>query len=297
MPVAKIEGWASYKTTMAALTAPDLGSTHFSDHLLQQSDASQSAVGAPNISSTPIYNMLRALSTATDAYLEGREVDDIGVAVPFDIFEDQPCLSWRYDLLAEATKRAGLPRPIPSYVTAAEAACRWAGIGDCSKGQPCTIEGPDLPEILVLAVHYSRSSLGATLIRSYFGELDPRRHEISLVLGHNAAGAGTADQADHWTEVKQLIQRVASLPTPYRYDPRIISELIVHGDRTDSIGFQNALKEALGDELAAAQKTFATERAMDPVFAVAQGTLYWAWCAEDSAPEIWCDRWDWKNQT
>lgn len=230
--------------------------------------------------------MLHALRTATEFLLD-TGLNTSNVAIPEYFSHEQQ------SLLTSAFEAEGLQRSRPSFSTAGGAASRANGVSLCD---PESCDYRQTKPQIFLTVDYSRSSL--TLV-SWVEEYTVSEHFNILHdvdLGADALAHGTeSEQEEYWGDVKQFIEKIAqvsdSLPEDYEsITPKVISQVVLLGDRVLNRRLLSILRDALGPHLVSTALSNDEQGPappfVDPVFAAARGV------AAGSREMIVHGRWD-----
>jgi len=282
LPIAKIDGSEGYKLAITSLIANDHDFFAFDSNTGGQGRVEayheqhlMSRQLLNNSTSLPLYQMVSALHSTARQYLDDYPLAEVGISVPFS---DGWPPTWRSEILDRVLDQAGLTKRLATYSFALDAACRAYGIGDCSRGHICHEWGPSLePERLVLVVDYSQSALSAALVKSLASAFDRRRWRSDPELGRRNAQQVKTNVTAYWQSVTALLSEVATLPSPARGDPKMISDLVLFGDRAGDAALHEVLRNILGEGIVVMDAKEREVEALDPLFAASSGSMWWVW--------------------
>ncbi|KAK6000430.1 hypothetical protein QM012_003676 [Aureobasidium pullulans] len=205
--------------------------------------------------------MLKALKTATEAYLE-EPVQHIIVtgSVPLessDIYKET---------LDSATSTLGLKLGMPTFLSARAAAVAYGIKGACPDSYD---PNPDDNRLFV-ALSHNRASFSASLLEEECNYYDELRKYHNKTLG----SASDIPREERYAELKHALEDIIKEPYPGKWgSSEIIHDVVTCGEATDDEVLRSGLEEVFGSELetleAETQQT--GMQAIDPLFAGSRG--------------------------
>lgn len=144
------------------------------------------------------------------------------------------------------------------------------GLGLCehyTDAEACTAEENEMPELSILAIHYSRIALMTSHydMKTANGIWEPDyRHQENFTLGYDAVG-NSENEEEYWDDVRAEI--VASMAGRHGYNFEPPDKIILTGDMVLDEKFTRLLNEAVIKVVGKAIPTFSD----DPEFVVAKG--------------------------
>ena len=266
--VAKIEGGATYKSTLRQFSASFINNVESVDASERRNLPHSYGIGdwlppwRPRRSpqEEALNGMLQALKSATESYLED-SMSAAMLSVP---------LAWtaeQRDILHTVASSLGIETPAFG-VPAGKLAARARGLsGDCSQD----------PSKLVLSVDFSRTAFTGQLWDEECGDYKYTRQMYELTLGSNDFDEKCQDEGEDacLNILGTALRKLTALPLPdldHDKSDKLISGLVLYGENASDRRLNQVVKEVLLEQYVPSYGTGVSQAAdhFDPVFAAAQ---------------------------
>jgi hypothetical protein len=290
--IAKIQGGPAYRQMMRATEVLFDGHatayrTLFNDTLeagigvIQQSlrDFLPPWLGGRNAHSQPLPQMLKALKTATESYLEA-SISAAEVTVPFPVSDSY------LDSLRSACSSLSLHMPLSAQPPAGILAARANGIaGKCDTASASEVSEQsqsqsqaDDPAQLILTVGYTRAALTAILVVEECGVFEYRRVLHDTHLGVDGLSGGSDSSYD---DLARALRNVISLPLEDGNGAELkrINNLVLLGESAGDHRLHDVLKEVLGEQFGRLAATVSDGHMgiTGPLYAASRGVAQDCW--------------------
>ncbi|KAL8804291.1 MAG: hypothetical protein Q9182_002656 [Xanthomendoza sp. 2 TL-2023] len=277
--VAKIEGVPAYRQMMRATALlNDRATTGYTlhDYALDQGTwATQATLGLQSLRNflppwlggddgciPPLIQMLKALKTASESYLQS-PLPAAEVVVPF------PASGTFFDALRSACSSLSIRMPMSEQPPAGIVVARALGLG-----RECLDEPRKAEEQLILTIDYSQAALTALLVYEECNIFEYRRMLHNTTLGTNSMSNGPKDSRE---SLLRALRTITELPLGSGNGAELtqINELILTGESAGDQQLEDVLREVLREQ-AGTLVARAKERCskIDPVFAASESVAH-----------------------
>ncbi|KAG9525185.1 hypothetical protein KCV07_g1474, partial [Aureobasidium melanogenum] len=205
--------------------------------------------------------MLKALKTATEAYLE-EPVQYVLIANPVPLEHSDIYKS----TISSATSSLGLTLGQPTFLAAEAAAIAYNVKGACD--DPYN-PNPDDNRLFV-AISHNRATFSAFLLEEECDHFYELRSYHNKTLG----SASEVSREEKSTAMKHALKEISTKPFPDKWGSSgTIQDVVSYGEATDDPLLRSVLKEVFGSELETLEADVqqAGVGAVDPLFAGSRG--------------------------
>ena len=290
--IAKIQGGPAYKQMMRATEVLD---SHAMAYYTLFNDTSEAGIGVVqaslslrslrgflppwldgrNAHSQSLSQMLKALKTATESFLEA-SISAAEITVPF------PVPDTYLDSLRSACSSLSLHMPLSAQPPAGILAARANSIaGKCdttSSNEGSEQSQVDDPAQLILTISYTRAALTTLLVFEECGIFEYRRVLHDTRLGVDGLSGGSDSSYD---DLARALRNITSLPLEDGNGAELkqIGNLVLLGESAGDQRLHDVLKDVLAEQFGRLAPT-ASDRRMgitDPLYAASRGVAKDCW--------------------